>query len=79
MENGREAGVNANLSDLHEAITTARSDRDDCLHSLLKILTLLNARPEQMVMLAKLDGNIHELDLLQRRELALITHGKETA
>lgn len=71
--------MSANISALHEAIATARTDRDDCLSNLRHILVRLNASEADMAMFAKLDGDLHELDLLQRRELSLISDGKEPA
>lgn len=70
--------MSANLSAIHEAIALAREDRALCLASLRKILLRLNATAEDLAMFAKLDGDLHELDLLQRRELELISNGKET-
>lgn len=71
--------MNENLSAIHEAIAIAREDRALCLLNLGRILRGLKATEEDLGTLAKLDGDLHELDLLQRRELSLISNGKEPA
>ena len=71
--------MSVNLSELNEAITTAREDRALCLASLRSILVRLKASEADLAMFAKLDGDLHELDLLQRRELEIISNGKESA
>ena len=69
--------MNTNLNDIHEAITIARESRALCLLNLGRILRRLKATEEDLGTLAKLDGDMHELDLLHRRELSLISDGRE--
>lgn len=69
--------MNSNLTAIHEAIAVAREDRALCLLNLGRILRRLKASEEDLGTLAKLDGDLHELDLLHRRELSLISDGRE--
>ena len=52
--------MSVNLSELNEAITTAREDRALCLASLRSILVRLKASEADLAMFAKLDGDLHE-------------------
>lgn len=69
--------MNSNLTAIHEAVAIAREDRALCLLNLGRILRRLKATEEDLGTLAKLDGDLHELDLLHRRELSIISDGRE--
>ena len=68
--------MNANLQQLREAITTATEDRDEMLRFFRPVIrgTYQKHLWEQF---ARLEGNIHELDLLRKRELSLLVDGRE--
>lgn len=69
--------MSCNLTAIHEAIAVAREDRAICLLNLGRILRRLKASEEDLGTLAKLDGDLHELDLLHRRELEITANGRE--
>jgi hypothetical protein len=75
MERGCQNVSTPNLQGLREAVTLAREDRAACMVKLLAIITA-NGTPEALAVFAQLDGNIHELDLLMKRELELLTQGR---
>jgi len=68
--------VNANLQQLREAITTAMEDRDEMLRFFRPVIrgTYQKHLWDQF---ARLEGDIHELDLLRKRELSLLVDGRE--
>jgi hypothetical protein len=68
--------MSANLQELREAITTAKEDRDECLRFLRGII-LKTWHTPTIELFAKLEGDVHELDLLRKRELSLLVDGKE--
>ena len=76
--------MSANLQELREAITTAKEDRDELLRFFRPVIRgtyvvgfdLKNPK-YLMEQFARLEGNIHELDLLRKRELSLLVDGKE--
>lgn len=84
----KRAGVpalpSANLQELREAIRIAKEDRDECLRFFKPVIRGayvvgfdLEKPKYLMERFARLDGNIHELDLLRKRELSLLGDGKE--
>lgn len=68
--------MNANLQQLREAITTATEDRDEMLRFFRPVIrgTYQKHLWDQF---ARLEGDIHELDLLRKRELSLLCNGTE--
>lgn len=61
-------------------IREARNIARDSVRSNLSALQLLlkeNASPQIMGLIASLDGDIHELDLLHRREVEIISTGRD--
>lgn len=68
--------MSANLHELREAITKAHEDRDDMLRFFRPVIrgTYQAYLIEQF---ARLEADVHELDLLRKRELELLVHGKE--
>ena len=68
--------MSASLQDLREAITTAQGDRDECMRFLRGII-LETWHTPTIELFAKLQGDVHELDLLRKRELDLLVHGQE--
>ena len=70
--------MSANLQGLREAITQAHEDRDECLRFFRRIIRGLHQAP-LLEMFARLEADVHELDLLRKRELALLVHGTEAA
>lgn len=65
-----------NLQAVREAITKAKEDRDECLRFLRGII-LETWHTPTIELFARLDGDVHELDLLRKRELSLLVDGKE--
>jgi len=65
-----------NMHDLREAITKAKEDRDECLRFLRGVIVETWHTPT-IELFARLDGDIHELDLLRKRELSLLVDGRE--
>jgi hypothetical protein len=64
------------MKELREAIRIAKEDRDECLRFLRGII-LETWHTPTIELFAKLEGDVHELDLLRKRELSLIETGKE--
>lgn len=67
------------MPSLHN-IREARSIARDSVRSNLSALQFLlkeNASPQIMGLIASLDGDIHELDLLHRREVEIISTGRD--
>jgi len=66
-----------NLQAVREAITKAKEDRDECLRFFRPVIrgTYQIYLWEQF---ARLEADVHELDLLRKIELGLIATGKET-
>lgn len=68
--------MSARLQDLREAITTAQEDRDECLRLFRPVIR--GTRQMHLVeQYARLEADVHELDLLRKRELDLLVHGQE--
>lgn len=66
------------LNELREAISTAKDDRDEMLRFFRPVIHSAG----QAVLVeqwARLEANVHELDLLRKRELDVLVHGKEDA
>lgn len=76
--------MSATLQELREAIRIAKEDRDELLRFFKPVIRgtyvvgfdLENPK-YLMEQFARLEGNIHELDLLRKRELSLLVDGKE--
>jgi len=68
--------MSANLQELREAIRIAKEDRDECLRFLRGII-LETWHTPTIKLFAKLEGDVHELDLLRKRELSLLVDGRE--
>lgn len=67
------------MPSLHN-IREARSIARDSVRSNLSALQFLlkeNASPQIMGLISSLDGDIHELDLLHRREVEIISTGRD--
>ena len=64
------------LHDIREARSIARDSVRSNL-SALQFLLKENASPQIMGLIASLDGDIHELDLLHRREVEIISTGRD--
>ena len=65
------------LHDIREARSIARDSMQSNLSSLQTLLLKENASLQIMELIASLDGDIHELDLLHRREVAVISTGRD--
>lgn len=68
--------MSANLQAVREAITKAHEDRDECLRFLRGVIVETSHTPT-IELFSRLDGDIHELDLLRKRELSLLVDGRE--
>lgn len=64
------------LSNIRAAADVAREDLNVCSGELrMRILAIKDGTMRELM--ARVSANIHELDLLHRRELAIIAGGKE--
>lgn len=68
--------MNGNLSALQEAVSVASIDLAQCLDEMRRVIAETQHEPT-MQLFAKIEGDIHEIDLLRKRELTLLTHGRE--
>lgn len=68
--------MSANLQTVREAITKAKEDRDEMLRFFRPVIrgTYQKYLWEQF---ARLEADVHELDLLRKRELSLLVDGRE--
>lgn len=64
------------LEDIRTAALYAKEDRDECLRTLRSVI-VATQHVETMELFARLQGDIHELDLLRKRELSLLVDGRE--
>jgi len=69
--------MSENLQAVHEAITLVKEDRDEVLRLLRPVLRS-TGQAHVVEQWARLEADIHELDLLRRRELCLIESGRES-
>ncbi len=69
--------MSGNLSDLQEALSVCREDLHQCLRELRDFIAATH-QTATMELFAKLDGNLHELDLLRNRECELLANGRVT-
>lgn len=67
----------AQLTAIREAIAVASDDLAECLVALHRELVRTQCTAG-LLLLAKVDGDAHELALLRRRELSIISNGKDT-
>lgn len=66
----------ANLLALRDAAAIARVDLAECLPDLRRaIVATRDARLQALF--ARVEGNVHELDLLHKREICLLESGRE--
>jgi len=68
--------VNGNLSDLREAIALATTDLAKALDDMRAVVAATQHEPT-CALFSRIEGNIHEIELLRKRELTLLTHGRE--
>ena len=66
----------AQLNAIREAIAVASDDLAECLLALRRELIKAQCA-SGLALLAKVDGNAHELALLRRRELSIISTGRD--
>ncbi len=69
--------MSGNLSDLQEALSVCREDLLQCLRDLREFIAYSH-QTATMELFARLEGNIHELDLLRKRECELLANGRVT-
>jgi len=67
--------MNANLAPIREALATAREDLHDALPKLRKLLAW--EAPGLRELFARIEGDIHEIELLHKRELSLLESGHD--
>lgn len=72
----QQAQGNSTLEYIRTAAVHAKEDRDECLRTLRSVI-VKTQHVETMELFARLQGDIHEIDLLRKRELSLITDGRE--
>ncbi|WP_397384784.1 hypothetical protein [Prosthecobacter sp.] len=68
--------MTGNLPALREAISLASDDLAKCLAEM-RVIIAETQHVETLTLFAKIEGNTHELELLRKRELDLVTHGRE--
>lgn len=66
----------AQLTAIREAIAVASDDLAECLVALHRELVRTQCTAG-LLLLAKIDGDAHELALLRRRELSIISTGRD--
>lgn len=66
--------MDTNLSAIREAAAVAREDLFEALRAARDAMLRLPGGTE---LFARIDGNLHELDLLRRRELSVLVNGRE--
>lgn len=66
----------SNLLALREAAAEARTDLAECLPEIRRAIAATQDAGLR-ALFARLEGNVHELHLLHKRELCLLEHGRE--
>ncbi len=67
--------MKANLSPVREALAIVREDLHETIPALRRLMTA--EAPRLLELFARITGDIHEIELLHKRELSLLESGTE--